>query len=111
MRIIEKMKEQVSEKYYPKVDEIGILDDTQEYTIHLTRNRAKFSQVLKNYKSDAKVAYTTNITLMGEVDLYPVIQVNSKFAVVLLVVEKIEYGKINKENIISIYEEDPRLSY
>ena len=111
MQIIEKMKEQVSEKYYPKIDKITILDNTQEYIVHLTRNKAKFSQVLKNYKSDSKVAYATNITLVGEVDLYPVIQVNSKFAVVLLVIDKVEYGKISRENVISIYEEDPRLSY
>lgn len=111
MGIKDRLKEKISEQFHSKVDEITILDEKEEYSIEITHNKAKFIQILKSYKSDDKIVYTTNISLVGEIELYPIIQVNGDFAIVLLVADKVSHGKVFKENKIVIYEIDPRLIY
>lgn len=110
-RIQEKIKRTIKqEKNFKRVDNLTILDDTKEYIIEYTRNKAKFVQVLRNLKTSVNTLYTTNILLQGNIDYYPIITIKSDFVIMLLISDIAYLHQCNKKYTILIYEEDPRLS-
>lgn len=110
-KLKEKIKSYIKlEKNIDKLNVLDVFDGITDSSIIYTRNKAKFVQVLRGLKTSANVLYTTDILLHGDLDYYPVINLNGDFAMILLISDVIYMGKCTKKYEILIYEEDPRLS-
>lgn len=110
MKISDKIKKLVNEKYYPRVDEMcNVLDDKVEYSVMHTKNRAEYSLALKNLKSDDNVLFMTNLILSGEIVMYPIVQVTGEFVAMLLIIDRQIYNRFEKQYKILVYEEDSDL--
>lgn len=109
-KLKEKIKSYIKlEKNISKLNVLDALNNIEDSSITYTRNKAKFVQVLRGLKTSPNVLYTTDILLHGDLDYYPMINLNSDFAMILLISDVIYMNKCAKKFEILIYEEDPRL--